>query len=596
MAREPSPPLTTISEALELASAHLLRPMLGLLPNAPPPPRRKADMMAAIEGRLSGDSLRELWNSLDETQQLAVREALDSPYGFFDQHHFEMKYGRVPAGFEDDGGLSTATLLHCFLYAPRRRGVAPTIVPLELAQRLRAFVPTPPEAEVPAREGLPEGVPLTRRDMERPAQHDLLAVLRLVEAGRIPVSVNTRQPGAAACRLVADVLAGGDFFDYKARRWVRSLTAIRAFAWPCLLQAARLAELRGSRLALTKSGRTALHAPPATTLRTIWKRWLGNKLLDEFNRVHAIKGQTHRDGRRTMTAPPGRRSAVADALTACPPGRWVLVDDFGRFMRVAGFDFVVNREPWNLWVAEPKFGRLGYDSSLEWPLIEGRYVLCLLFEYAATLGLIDVAYTEPRGARPDYTHLWGAEELPYLSRYDGLHYFRLNPLGAYCLGISKTYARSTPPARSALTVYPDLSIHTAAQLSPDERMLLETYAAAEADGVWRLDRDQTLAAIEGGHDPDEFRKFLADRDDQPLPETVDGFLASANRGARALKIQRTALLIDCADADIATRLTTDKRTAKLCLRAGERLLAVPTASEAAFREAARAMGYGMPPR
>ena len=599
MARASSPPLITISEALELASAHLLRPMLGLLPNAPPPPRRKADMMAEIEGRLFGDSLRVLWDRLDETQQLAVREALENPYGFFDQHHFELKYGRLPAGFEDDGGLSTATLLHFFLYAPRRHGAAATVVPLELGQRLRVFVPPPPEAEIPAAEGLPEDVPLTRRDMERPAQHDLLAVLRLVEAGRVAVSASTRRPGAPACRLVADVLAGGDFFDATAGRpprWVRDLGAIRAFAWPCLLQAARLAELRGSRLALTKSGRTALHAPAAPTLRAIWKRWLGNKLLDEFNRVDAIKGQTRGNGRRTMTAASGRRSAVADALARCPVDRWVSFDDFGRFMQVAGFDFAVNREPWNLYLTEPKFGSLGYAGSHGWTLVEGRYVLCLLFEYAATLGLIDVAYTEPRGARPDYTHLWGSEDLPYLSRYDGLRYFRLNPLGAHCLGIAEAYEPSTPSSRAALTVYPDLSIHADAPLSPEERTLLETYAAAEADRVWRLDRDKALAAIEVGHDPDEFRKFLAARDPQPVPETVDGFLQSAKRGARALKIRRTALLIDCADAEIAARLTTDKRTAKLCLRAGERLLAVPTASEAAFRKAARAMGYGMPPQ
>ena len=599
MARALSPPLITVHEALELASAHLLRPMLGLAPGAAPPPRRKADMIAEIEGLLRGDSLRRLWEALDETQQLAVREALDTPVGFFDRHHFELKYGRVPAGFEDDGGLSTATLLHFFLYAPRRHGFAPTIVPLELAQRLRSFVPPPPPAEVLAAEELPEAAPLTRRDMERPAQHDLLAVLRLVEAGRVAVSASTRRPGAAAKERVAAVLADGDYFPWRASRAprrVREIGPIRAFAWPCLVQAARLAELRGSKLALTKSGRAALHAPAAKTLRAVWKRWLGNKLLDEFNRVDAIKGQTRGNGRRTMTAPSGRRSAVADALSRCPVGRWVRFNDFGRFMQVAGFDFAVNRDPWNLYLAEPEHGSLGYDGSHDWAIIEGRYALCLLFEYAATLGLIDVAYTEPHGARPDYTHMWGSEDLRYLSRYDGLHYFRLNPLGAYCLGIAEAYEASTPSPRAALTVYPDLSIHADAELSPEERTLLETYAAAEADGVWRLDRDRALAAIEVGHDPDEFREFLAARDHQPVPETVEGFLAAAKRGARALKIRRTALLVDCADAEIAARLTTDKRTAKLCLRAGERLLAVPTASEAAFRKAARAMGYGMPPR
>ena len=599
MARTLSPPLTTVSEALELASAQLLRPMLALLPNAAPPPRRKAEMIAEIEELLRGDPLRSLWDALDETQQLAVREALDTPDGFFDRQRFRMKYGRLPAGFGAGAALSTATLLHFFLYAPRRHGAEPTFVPLDLAQRLQGFVPPPPEPEVPAADELPEGVPLTRRDMEQSAQHDLLAVLRLVEAGRIAVSASTRRPGAAASQRLAEVLAGGDHFAWaasRAPRRLREIGPIRAFAWPCLVQAARLAELRGSKLALTRSGRAALHAPAAETLRTIWKRWLGNKLLDEFNRVDAIKGQTRGKGRRTMTAVPGRRSAIADALSQCPVGRWVCFDDFGRFMQVEGFDFVVNRDPWNLYLAEPEYGSLGYAGSHDWAIVEGRYALCLLFEYAATLGLIDVAYTEPHGAREDYTHMWGADDLPYLSRYDGLQHFRLNALGAYCLGIAEAYEASAPSSRAPLTLYPDLSIHADAPLSPDERTLLETYAAVEADGVWRLDLDRALAAIEVGADPDELRAFLAARDDQPLPETVDGFLEAAKRGARALKVRRTALLIDCADAEIANRLTTDKRTARLCLRAGERLLAVPTASEAAFRKAARALGYGMPPR
>ncbi len=613
MTRTFSPPPATVSEALSLLSTDILRPMMALLPKATPQPARKADMVALIESRLSGDFLRKLWARLDEIQQLAVREALDTPHPAFDQHQFKAKYGRLPYGFGTATDRARASPLHFFLYAPHRHETRPTIIPPDLAQRLRAFVPPPPEAEMPAVQELPQAVELPRphpgdkqsfvrmelkrRDMERTAQHDLLAVLRLIEGGRVAVSASTRRPSAAASQRVAEALAGGDFFDSTAReasQWVREIGPIRAFAWPCLVQAAKLADLRGSRLALTKSGRAALHAPAAETLRGIWKRWLGNTLLDEFNRVDAIKGQTRGKGRRTMTAASGRRPVVADALAECPVGRWVRFDDFGRFMQAACFDFDVNRDPWNLYIAEPGYGSLGYDGSHDWAILEGRYVLCLLFEYAATLGMIDVAYTDPRDARLDYTHMWGSDALAYLSRYDGLHYFRLNALGAYCLGIAD--APSTPPARAALTVYPDLSVQAAARLSPDERMLLETYAAAEADGVWRLDRDKALAAIESGHDPDDFRKFLAARDDQPTPETVEGFLRAAKRGARALTIRRTALLIECADTEIAARLATDKRTASLCLRAGERLLAVPTTSEEAFRKAARALGYGMPPR
>ena len=43
---------------------------------------------------------------------------------------------------------------------------------------------------------------------------------------------------------------------------------IKAFAWPWLVQAARLAEPRGSKLALTKAGHVALGKPPAESKRT----------------------------------------------------------------------------------------------------------------------------------------------------------------------------------------------------------------------------------------------------------------------------------------------------------------------------------------
>jgi hypothetical protein len=32
---------------------------------------------------------------------------------------------------------------------------------------------------------------------------------------------------------------------------------------------------------------------------------------------------------------------------------------------------------------------LGYSGFADWPILEGRYTLAVLFEYAATLGLID---------------------------------------------------------------------------------------------------------------------------------------------------------------------------------------------------------------
>jgi hypothetical protein len=75
--------------------------------------------------------------------------------------------------------------------------------------------------------------------------------------------------------------------------------------------------------------------------------------------------------------------------------------------------------------------------------------------------VIDVAYIEPKGARRDYREMWGTDDLNFLSRYDGLIYFRLNPLGAYCLGLTDDYQPSWREARTVLTVLPGLQINVA---------------------------------------------------------------------------------------------------------------------------------------
>src|SRR3989442_3928132 len=94
---------------------------------------------------------------------------------------------------------------------------------------------------------------------------------------------------------------------------------------------------------------------------------------------------------------------------------------------------------WKSWnyQSDPHDGSLGYEGFHDWELLQGRYALCLLFEYAATLGLIDVAYVAPAGVRRDFRSLWGTEDLDFLSRYDRLLYFRLNPLAAYYLGLAE---------------------------------------------------------------------------------------------------------------------------------------------------------------
>ena len=210
------------------------------------------------------------------------------------------------------------------------------------------------------------------------------------------------------------------------------------------------------------------------------------------------------------------------------------------------------------------------------------------------MGLIDIAYIEPEGARRDYWNLPGSDELAFLSRYDGLHCFRLNALGAYCLGLTDRYEPRTPTSRGSLTLFPDLRIQVSdAPIPPDERLLLEGFATAESEQVWRLDRDKALSSVERGQPIEVLREFIQARDDQPLPETVERFLRDTERRAAALCPTGMALIVECVDADLADLLANNKRTANLCQRVGGRSLIVRTHAEPRFRKEIRKLGYGM---
>ena len=272
------------------------------------------------------------------------------------------------------------------------------------------------------------------------ALSNLVAVLELTADGQMRCSAATRRPLTATVRLVQDALVGGDYYDaadleaaHRDRARHDGAGPIAAFAWPMLLQAGGLARLAGTGLELTPRGETALATPSYQALGELWSRWRRSVSHDELSRIEAIRGQ-RKPG--TLTAPARRRAAVADALAAVQPGIWIDVDTLFAIMQAQPAPLAVARSPlaqWRLYLIDSCYGSLGPAGWKAWNALEGRYALCVLFEYAATLGVIDVAYTGPRGARDDYGQLWGADRFDSLSRYDGLAAVRVNDLGAAIL-------------------------------------------------------------------------------------------------------------------------------------------------------------------
>jgi len=598
--------IPTLQLALDSMTAEELRKLVAL--TGQKAPGRKGDMAALIVQHLAGERLRTAWEDLDELQRAAVAEAVHSPSSQLNAGSFRAKYGGDPDwGSTNERGYDHKPSRLClFLHKGGR-------VPADLKARLLKFVPEPHRSAVASLDRLPpayqrafkrwnpekrinevgtEEVPLAVHETERTAQRELLSVLRLVDAGKIAVSDKTRRASASTIDAITTILDGGDYYPrvpVESKWHDENAGPIRAFAWPLLIQAGGLAQLAGTRLQLTKAGRKALSEPTAATIRTLWTKWLGTTILDELARIECVKGQTGK-GKRGLTAVSDRRATIADCLAECPPGGWIATDEFVRYMQASGNDFTVTRDAWGLYLGEQQYGSFGYDGSAH--ILDERYLLSLLMEYAATLGVIDVALIPPAGAREDFHGLWGSDQLPFFSRYDGLMYFRLTPLGAYCLDVETDYQPAPVEVKAVLRVLPNLEIAaTGSDLEQSDRLALNAYATSVSDFVWRLDSSRLLAAIDAGRHVDEIREFLVARSGAALPDTVVCLLDDVAERTTKIHDRGLARLIECADPALAALIANDTRTRKHCMRAGERHLVVAGSSETAFRRALRDAGY-----
>lgn len=421
------------------------------------------------------------------------------------------------------------------------------------------------------------------RCAESEAPANLAAVLRLCHAGRLQVSAKTRRPSAATVRAVAEVLVAGDFYPDEA---------IAAYAWPLLLQAGGLARPDGSRLALTPRGRQALGRPAHEVLRTIWERWPRHAPIDELSRVEQIKGQK---AAAALSAAGPRRAATVGGLRHCPPGEWIGVDELFSVLQRTEPGLSVARSErglWKLYIADPEYGSLGYADYHDFPVLEGRYVLAVLFEYAATLGLVDVRYVPAAYARDDFRHMWGADWIDALSRYDGLQAIRLTPLGAYAAGLAPTYAPAAPAvAGRGLEVLPNLDVVALGDLPAGERLVLDAFAARTSDRVWRLSTASLWAALDAGRRPGELAAFLDERAARGVPPVVRTLLDDVEARARQVRDLGLRRVVECADEQVAALLATDRTLRGLCTRVGERHLLIEPAGESKARAALRRLGY-----
>ena len=597
--------MQTMYASFSASTVAHLKELLALFPYAPKPSSpRKEHLLAIIIAEMADEKLPALWQRLDETQQLAVAEACYNTGGLHIASRFYAKHGKSPSFFipskHSTSYYSGKMSLLCLFFHEWDREF---VLPIDLHLKLRAFVPKPAENVLHTIEGAPaptgqnredETVDIIFRHTELEAITDLSIVLRSIEQGKLSASVKTQMPSNSSQRLLTELLTGGDFYEWlpKKDKWEQEIGPIKALAWPLLLQAGGLAQINGTKLALTPAGVKALSAEPEKTLRSLWKKWLKSSILDEFSRIDEIKGQ--KSSGRVMSAVQPRREVLQDALKRCPVNAWLTLEELMRYMRAENMPFTVCHDPWKLYICDANYGSLGAGGTPQWDFLQKRYAMVLLLEYCATLGLIDVGLLHPADAEADFGGQWGADELAFLSRYDGLLYLRLNPLGAYCLELTDHYQVAQREVNVKISVQPNLSFSLqSGELALADKLMLENWALAETPQSWRLDKAKTLAAFERGQDSAEIVAFLQQADSQELPQQVEHFFAQCKIQGRALKPTGTCLLIECSNKQIAEQIANHAETKALCLRAGDKHLVVKLELEAKFRNAVRTVGFGM---
>lgn len=243
-----------LRELLNLRNADDLKRMLALLPDIQLKAPRKGETIEALARCLLGAGLLELWSRLDSLEQAAVAEAAYEGDGIFDPGAFHAKYGALPV-FETEGRHQwdkRPTLLRLFIH-PAGNGCS--VIPKDLREKLKAFVPKPPEAQLASLEQIPaqpprvrtshrfdtakgertyesHEAPLVQRLTEPAAIQDLRTTLRLIDQEKLSVSATTLLPSKAAMTLLCGLLREQDFFDLtgKANDWDPEIGPVKGFS------------------------------------------------------------------------------------------------------------------------------------------------------------------------------------------------------------------------------------------------------------------------------------------------------------------------------------------------------------------------------
>ncbi len=567
--------------------------------------KRKDDLVRCIHKTLTTPALlRDLWHKLDDLSKKAVAAAYHSE-GEFDPTAFAAQYGSLPKRIRGRWEWEHRPLvLDLFLYTPNAHHLSRfsqlpyhAKIPSDLLPLLTELVSSPDKFQVTGVREAPKTAPhgkrrpveLTCTETEQAGLHDLTAYLRLVKEGKIPTDITSGRTNLAGLKQIAANLLQGDFFLLPSDGKYRANQIIRPFGLDVFARESGLVK-KGQ---LSEVGLAFYQTKEVEILLEAFETWTRQGHFDELSRVSGVKGQRSRSTR--LTKPATRREPIIEALSWCPAGVWIDLEDFYRAVKIWRFDFEVEAaELSSLYVADKDYGVLYGDDY--WKVVKGSIIKVVLWEYLGSLGALDLLYTHPEDAPlPVTAPIFEFSDEP-LSPYDGLRYFRINNLGAYLLGQAGEYVPAKPLLQPLFTISADLTVTLTnpTELSPNNRSLLEQVATpltGRAGRRYRLDSQTLLSTLETGTDLNQLADFLQKRHAGPLPAEAQAWLERIRHNAEAFKNSGPAMFIKAQSAELLELVLADPVLQKFCYVVNQKTLVIPANKEKALRARLKELEY-----
>lgn len=563
-------------------------------------PPRKADMITfALKLSTSATSLSEYWNTLDASEKRALQESVHTHNGYLNEAFYAAKYKHSHPELVLRGYYSSvadgAKLIACFY--PKRKHGLPEIIPDEILASLKAVVPTPEEYRIDITEQLPANIKLkTTRETDEAevveyiggqrSETELHALLNLIKQRAIKVSEKTGNPSKAQINKLTGVVQ--DYYDADSDSEDHFLGGIKIHGWLQILQSASWIMVKKGVLHIRESKFNYGQAAHEI-LSALFKDWLHLSEQDELSRINHIKGQSGK-GKKYLTKPTLRRQCIEATLTQCPIDQWIHIDEFLDLMVINKSNCPVSLDPEHFYINDSNYGRL-YENDLPW----SRYNFCVLMEYIATLGIIDIAFSNPDHVRDDHIESCGWIDLYSLSRYDGLQYIRLTKLGAWMVGQTDSYTPAKTQHVTTATVIPNGRLHFQSTPHSNEALFLSTYADEISPDSWQLSPEKMIAYLETGGELKQLQAFISERDPQPfLPNDVESLFAKLEQNKQAVLSEGEVLLLTCESKEVAKHIAEAPELKVWCKRVGETQLIIPVNKENLFRKTIHQLHYAMP--